>query len=393
MRIRFPGFDRLTSRYLGGNLLIATVFITGVLSAVILLTQSLRFLDLVVSSGASALSFYTMTILVLPRFLEVILPLALTGAVLFSYQKLQMDSELVVLKATGFSPYQLARPALFLSAFCLVVVFVVSAWIAPLSLSKMQNMRGFLKTQVSTLFLREGVFNRVGDDLMVYVRGREPNGEFRGILIHDNRDPSAGPVTVLAKRGVVVSTPNGYQVLVYEGVRQSYDKDGGTGLSRLIFERYSIDLPAEEKERAVRWTEPEERTLEQLFHPDANEPKDVANARDFVIEIHKRVTSPFLAPAFTLIALCFMLLGQYSRHGLTGRMLMAVSVVVILQGLYLSSLSLARDGDLGLIMLYCIPLIPIIIGSMLILGRSVGAPNIEHTHIEYAEEVSQHDEK
>ena len=55
-------------RYIFKNLLIATVFVAVTLAVVIFLTQSLRFLELVIESGASSSAFWVLTMLALPRF-------------------------------------------------------------------------------------------------------------------------------------------------------------------------------------------------------------------------------------------------------------------------------------------------------------------------------------
>ena len=97
-------------RYIFKNLVIATVFIAVTLAAVIFLTQSLRFLELVIESGASSGSFWVLTLLALPRFFEIILPLSLMAAVLFLYSRMTSDSELIVVRSVGYAPSTLARP-------------------------------------------------------------------------------------------------------------------------------------------------------------------------------------------------------------------------------------------------------------------------------------------
>jgi lipopolysaccharide export system permease protein len=103
--------------YIFKNVGIATIFVTLCLSAIIFLTQSLRFLELVIEAGASSTSFWILTLLALPRFFEVLVPIAFMGAVLFVYNRMSIDSELVVIRATGKSPLSLAKPVLILSIF------------------------------------------------------------------------------------------------------------------------------------------------------------------------------------------------------------------------------------------------------------------------------------
>ena len=101
---------RIFDIYLLKNLLVATVFIAVTLAFIVFLTQSLRFLEIVINAGAGS-SFWILTALALPRFLEVILPLSMLASVLFLYNKMMLDSELVAIRAAGKSHLALAKPA------------------------------------------------------------------------------------------------------------------------------------------------------------------------------------------------------------------------------------------------------------------------------------------
>ena len=120
-------------RYIFKNLLIATCFIAVTLAAVIFLTQSLRFLELVIESGASSGSFWVLTFLALPRFFEIILPLSLMAAILFLYSRMTSDSELVVVRSMGYAPMSLARPAVILALIVTLLLFTITLWVAPKS--------------------------------------------------------------------------------------------------------------------------------------------------------------------------------------------------------------------------------------------------------------------
>ena len=100
--------------YILRQLLGPFLLITVGLSAVIWLTQSLRFIDMIVNKGLSLSAFLYFSMLLLPTFLGVILPMALFSAILFTYNKLVIDSEVVSLRTAGFSQWSLAAPALSL---------------------------------------------------------------------------------------------------------------------------------------------------------------------------------------------------------------------------------------------------------------------------------------
>ena len=167
------------------------------------------------------------------------------------------------MRGAGKSSLSMARPALLLGLLVSLLLFFITAWLAPVSLAAMQKVRQVVKAQYSTLLFQEGVFNEIGKSLTVYIENRSAEGELKGLLIHDNRSVNPAPVTNIAKRGVVVATDEGQQVLVYDGSRQDFNKKTGA-LNRLDFKRYTIDLPEAEAVRK-RWKEPDERTLFSLL--------------------------------------------------------------------------------------------------------------------------------
>jgi lipopolysaccharide export system permease protein len=329
----------------------------------------LRFLELVIGAGASGTTFWVLTFLALPRFFEVILPIALMASTVFIYNKMTMDSEIVVMRQAGLSPMALARPALMVSVIMTLVLWMVTMWFGPLSLSSMHNMRQIVKSQYSTLLFREGVFNSIIPGLTVFIRDKDSNGELRGIVIQDNRENNEMPVTVLAKRGVVVMDDERQQVLVYDGSRQSLNPKTGV-LDRLDFERYSIDLPEGSSPVRQRWREPDERTFLELLNPDPDNQRDVENEWEFVVEAHRRVISPLLAPGFVLIALSLLLLGQASRRGQGWRIAATILATIIIQGLYLAAFNLARQSGWGLVLMYILVLLPIFAGLFMLSKKS-----------------------
>lgn len=346
-------------RYVLKSLATATVFIAVTLAAVVFLTQSLRFLELVIESGASSGSFWLLAMLALPRFLEIILPIALLAGIIFIYNRMTIDSELVAIKSVGYSPLALARPAIVLAMVLTIMLWGVTMWVTPKSLSSMQHLRQVIKTQFSALLFREGVFNQVGSGLTVYMRERSNDGELRGLMIHDSRNAAVNPSTVLAKRGVIVARPEGEQVLVFDGSRQEYDRKENA-LHRLNFERYTIDLPASDPVRQ-RWREPEERTIFELLNPPANdlEARTDRKARyEFTVEIHRRITAPLMALAYSFIACACLLTGPMERRGQGRKIALAIAGAVTLQALFLMSFSLARETIFGLPLLYILMVAP-----------------------------------
>lgn len=357
---------KIFDNYLFRSLCLATAFIAIILTFIIFLTQSLRFLEIIMNAGAAGSVFWALTGLALPRFFEIILPLSLMSATLFLYNKMTLDSELTAMRAIGHSSFSLAKPAIILGVLTTIFLWGITMWIAPMSLAKMQSMRTELKADFSNFLFREGVFNKVGRGLTVYIRNRADNGELQGLMIHDTRDSTKPPSTVLARRGQIISGENGHQVVVFDGSRQEY-KEKSQILQKLVFERYTIDLPTTVKTNQ-KWAEPDERTITELFNPDLTNKKDVKSLREFTVEIHRRFTGPLLALAFPLMGLVALLLGPIDRRGQTLKIGITIVSVMLLQSLFLAAYNVAKNNDIGLILMYFVTITPII-ASLLALSK------------------------
>ena len=195
-------------RYLLRQLVGPFVLVALGLTAVIWLTQSLRVIDLIVNKGLSFSAFIFMSMLLLPTFLGAILPVAFFCSLLFVYNKLTVDSELVSLRAAGVSPWALAKPALLLATVVVILSYSITMYLMPNSHREFKERQFVLRGDHSSILLREGVFNTLTDELTVYVRAHEGDGKLKGILVHDSRSPEK-PVTMMAASGNSGPYPSG----------------------------------------------------------------------------------------------------------------------------------------------------------------------------------------
>ena len=299
-------------RYVLRQLLVALLASTGGLVALIWLTQSLRFIELVVNRGLSFLVFLKLTGLLIPSFIAVILPITTYIVVQFCYQRLAGDRELTVMRAAGLSSWALARPALALALLSVASCFVLNIWVVPDSYAAFREYQFEIRNRLAAFLLQEGVFTPVSDDMTVYIRSRDPDGTLHGILIDDARQKNAH-ATILAERGRLVAGSGTPRVLLESGSRQEIDRDTGR-LNVLTFAENTIDLTQNGKGEEQRFRDYTEMSLEELRHPDPA----VVSARDMpklLVEAHRRLSGPFTAASFAMVALVSVLTGNFRRHG------------------------------------------------------------------------------
>ena len=226
--------------YIFRQVLFALVVATGGLTALIWLTQSLRFVDLVVNRGLSLLVFLHLTGLLIPSFVAVILPITTYVVIQFVYQRMATDRELTVMRAAGLSPWALARPALAVALLATIAGYALSLRVVPASLNDFKQFQWEIRNRLAAFLLQDGVFTPMSDKLTVYIRSRDQDGTLHGILVDDARDPTAH-ATILAERGRLIDSPSGPRVLLLDGSRQEIDHQTGR-LDMLTFKQNEIDL-------------------------------------------------------------------------------------------------------------------------------------------------------
>ncbi len=329
-------------------------FIALCLTLAIWLTQSLRFVDLIVNRGLPLSTYLYLALLLLPRFLVIVLPVALFAAVLFTYNKLTMDSELIVCRAVGFSQGALARPALYLALGVTVTVYTLTIYFLPASYHAFKELQWSIRNEYQNVLLLEGAFNEVADNVIVYVRQRDAEGGLRGIMVHDMRRADH-PVTLMAETGALIRTEEGPRVLLINGNRQEVDTQTKR-LSLLYFDRYTVEMAGGRAVAEERWREPRERFLPELFFPD-DSPADRKYRLQIVAEGHNRLASPLMAIAFAMIALAALLYGDFNRRGQSMRVLTACVVVVLLQAAAMALLNLGAKTAAVYPTMYLLPVI------------------------------------
>ena len=362
-------------RYLFRQLSVTLVAVTLGLAALVWLTQSLRFIELVLDRGLSPAVFVELTGLLLPSFLAVILPITTFVVTLFTYVRLASDRELVVMRAAGLSDWRLARPALLLATLASGVCLFLQAWLVPVSHSAFREWQFEIRNEMAAILLQEGVFSAVGDNLTVYARRRDASGELYGIMVHDARDPKA-PVTILAERGRLISTPRGPRVTLLNGVRQTMEQappnaiNPGPRLSVLSFTENSLDLAASSRgdQDSARNRDSRERFIGELLHPDPAENLPERDIRKFRAEAHQRMSSPFTALAFALVGLATALSSGFRRHSDSRPAMIGVGLVVGLLALGLAAGNAAARNKVYIPLIWAQVVVPVVMSIWVLIG-------------------------
>ncbi len=344
------------------------VFVTAALSAAIWLAQSLRLIDLIVNRGLSIDVFLSLAVLILPRFLDIVLPIGVFIAVLFTFNRLTAESELVVMRSAGLSHLALARPVLMLAGIACLILMSLSVYFLPASNRAFKDLQFEIRNRFVSSLVQEGTFTTISDKLTIYVRSRDDRGEVVGLLINDSRNPQR-QVTIVAERGAFVDSPAGSRIVMVNGNRQEFDAESRK-LSLLTFDSYTLDLDMVHDAPVIRFREAQERFLDELFSPP--EDADASVRQGFLVEAHQRILIPLSAFSFALIPLACLLPGELNRRGQLKRVLVAIGIAFLFELLDLGVNNIAARYSAAIPLMYVADLLPLVLGFGILLYGGIG---------------------
>jgi lipopolysaccharide export system permease protein len=294
-------FDRYIFRTTFGAFLLVLISLT----AVIWLTHALREIDLMTNQRQTILTFIGITGLLIPMLILVIAPLALVVAVGHTLNRLNTDSEIVVMNASGMSPWRVFRPFLTTTLVVSVLVLGVSAWLAPKGLRELRDWATKVKADLVVNLVQPGRFISIERGLTFHIRERRPDGQLAGIFIDDRRDPNER-ATSLSEYGEIVETARGTFLVLINGSVQRMEA-GRTDPTIVKFERYAFDLSRFAGGPQLGALGVRERNLWDVAFPDPDDPTYKQIPTHFRAELHDRLAAPIYPIAFTV--LCFAILG------------------------------------------------------------------------------------
>lgn len=316
-------FSRYVFRQTGSALLLVLLSLTGI----VWISLALRELNVVTGHGQSALTLVKMTTLGLPSFVAVITPFALLITTIHTLNRLNSDSEIIVLTASGATAWTITKPLTTLALLVMVFVAFVNHLAAPWSYRQLRDMVVQVRTDLLTQVMQPGRFSTAERGLTFHIRERTLDGTLHGLLMHDARKDKEVQ-SFLADKGVLVEDNGGTYLFMMDG--HILRRNGGLSQpSQIIaFDKYAVDLDSfERRSEGAAELRPRERYLSELLPSaeDAEEAKPARRAKDdspgrLRSELHERFSSMLYPLAFVLLAVAMVGQAQSTRQNRHARM-------------------------------------------------------------------------
>lgn len=242
----------------------------------------------------------------IPAVLLMIIPIATMLSVFLTFLRMSSDRELVALKASGVSLYQLLPAPVLFGSLCTLLTLWVSmfgiAW-------GMDNFRSSVLELAQTrakVVLQPGVFNKSIPNLMIYSRSSSlATGELEHVLVQDTSRDTGG-VTIVAPTGKIISdTAQGEIRFVLHNGKIYRQNDNE--VSVLGFNQYVVRLALSQLVKGVHLGKlrPSGMSYSQL--QAIKKDPSIAESSSFVrktdVEIPKRWAMPFACLVLGLFAM------------------------------------------------------------------------------------------
>lgn len=321
--------------------------IITVLSLLVWFSKAVSLIRFVTEKGVSVIDFLNLFTLILPWLLLIIIPISLFIAVLTAYNQMLSHNEITILRNSGLNKIDLAKPAIIVATICMIICFFISFFLMPYANKKLRTTKTNFENNYANLIISPGIFENL-NSLTIYVKTRNSANELSGILIHDNRS-SYHSTIITAKSGMLRNENNAILLYLTDGTVQRSDYE--TRKSDILrFDSYVVNLKENNNLDVTRAWKASERYINELINPEQNASK--VELAKYYVEIHQRITYPFLSIVLTMIACAFILSGKFQRHGNLIHNIKAVVSSAVFVSILMLSYDLIETSSNFVILLY-----------------------------------------
>ncbi len=357
-------------RYVLSQLVVLFGFFALVLVAVFWINRAVVLFDRLIGDGQTALVFLEFTALGLPKLIATVLPLATFAASVYVTNRLNNESEMTVMLATGSSPWRLARPVMVFGLISALMMSILTHVLVPTAQAQLGERESDVSQNITARLLTEGTFLNPTDGVTFYTRAIDDDGVLRDVFLSDRRDAQERQ-TYTASEAYLVRNGDGTTLIMVDGLAQRLRTSDMT-LSTAKFADFSFDISAlvsgkDQKTMSIR----NMRTWALLGNWDAISKDANASRGQIAEELHSRLAQPLFCIVAASIGFSTLLIGGFSRFGVWREVVIAFALLIFIDGIR-SSLSDTVIKDASL---WAVLYVPAFIGASLVTGMLFTAAN------------------
>lgn len=325
------------------------------LTAILWLSSALNQLKLITVQGQTVIIMLKVITLTMPALLGIIAPMAFLVACIFTLDRLNGDSEVIVMSASGAPIWRFATPGIVLAGILCLCLLVFSLVLVPACKRQLRVYINQVRSDLIAQVLQPGRFTAPENGLTFHIRDRAPNGDLLGLIINDSRAPDRN-MTYLADRARIVSSDNGSYLVMKDGHIQRQEKaKKDQGVQIVSFEQYIFDITQygpTSGDKAQSWGE---LSVSELINPDRDSGMYKRNPGRARAELHERFSSAIYPLAYIMIVINFLGHPRTIRENRWGAIFMAIGAALLLRASGLTAMNLLKTYPAAIALVYGFP--------------------------------------
>ena len=276
---------KIIYRTITKELLLSFLLTIAFLNSILMMEKLLKLSRLLTGVGASIYDMARVIILLQPQLMLLTIPMSLLLSTLLVYGRMNMDNEIIVMKASGMNFRKISFPVMILGIICCLVSIYVSFYIGPKSSVKLREAIAQIITLRSSISVEEGTFNTSFKNIVIMVKEKKSNDTLGNIFIYDSRKENE-PKVLMAKEG---------KFFIQDGLNIGlYLQNGYINITKpstttdMYFDKYNMTLALETDSPGPKKIESTPlKLLQDAKQADSNRQK-----ASFYLEFHRRLSLP-----------------------------------------------------------------------------------------------------
>lgn len=277
--------------------------------------------------------------LILPLYLQIIIPICLLLSTLYSLSVLTRNGEIIAMRASGLSMSAIMKPYLFIGFICLfIVIFFIEKF--PNNHNIAEKLKNKEKFSSETYKYKIDYVNLKLNHYWYIEEFNIPSNTIMGVTIRKRRSDNSDLETIKAEKGYWHNN----SLMLLNGSIQKYDiNNNPAGLSEKFLHKEMKSISEKPTDFLIELNENNLSSLEIIKFIKTNPNLPINIKTDFIIALNQKLSAPFMCIIAILLGIP---IGSYTgRNNATFGILISIGSFFSYYGIwflmeYLSRLNL-----------------------------------------------------
>ena len=227
----------ILNRYFLKSIFSYTLAISLIFILIIVSSRSIQYLEQAARGEINAEIVFSIILLRLPEFLELILPLGFFLSIILAMGKFRSEGEFIIMEQSGFNPTTVYSLLTIPAALICILLFYFSSILNPNLTSKVNDLLNIKTLEDSYSSLTPGEFHKLGQGIRLYAMSKDQE-DLKQVFL-SIRDQQTNKDSVLIAKAFKVNDSSSDTLVFQEGL--IYQDNKGNNLSSIEFQSFSLN--------------------------------------------------------------------------------------------------------------------------------------------------------